>query len=135
MSLPILQTKLYAPRHQRQNKVVPRPRLTERLSGGLAGRVTLISAPAGFGKSTLLSEWIHGFGLAMVGGHPASKIPSPQYCWLTLDDDDNDPVRFLIYLIAGLQKFDRTLGDTTTALLQSPQPPAPKPSSPFCSTI
>jgi LuxR family maltose regulon positive regulatory protein len=122
MSLPILQTKLYAPRPQRQKNLVPRPYLAEKLISGLAGKVTLISAPAGFGKSTLLSEWI---------AETRTKIEAPpaishQVTWLTLDQDDNDPVRFLMYLIASLRKFDNTLGEIAWNLLQSPQPPAPK---------
>jgi LuxR family maltose regulon positive regulatory protein len=86
MSAPILATKLYIPR-PRPN-VVHRPRLIERLNEGHpSGRkLTLISAPAGYGKTTLLSEW----------------IPQSERCvtWVSLDDGDNDPVRFWAYFIA-----------------------------------
>ncbi len=131
MSLSILQTKLYASSPQRQKNVVPRPHLLDKLTGGLAGKVTLISAPAGFGKSTLLSEWLHNFAVLGFGGDVPTKTQNRkpqdlQFCWLTLDNDDNDPVRFLMYLIASLQKFGKTVGETAWPLLQSPQPPAIK---------
>lgn len=115
MALPILQTKLYTPRQQRQKNVVWRPLLLEKLRNGLGGKLTLISAPAGFGKSTLLREWL---------GQNAESSAAHAVAWLTLDSDDNDPVRFLLYLIASLQKFASTVGETAWGLLQSPQPPA-----------
>jgi LuxR family transcriptional regulator, maltose regulon positive regulatory protein len=126
MSLPILQTKLYVPRHQRPKNVVSRPHLTQKLLAGLLGKVTLISAPAGFGKSTLLSEWIAALRLNPAAAPALTPPISYQVTWLTLDDDDNDLVRFLLYLIASLQKFDSTIGETAWPLLQSPQPPTPK---------
>ena len=88
MSTPILATKLFIP--PPRPKVVPRPRLLERLNEGLHGKLTLISAPAGFGKTTLVSEW-----LAAPSGRPAA--------WLALDEGDSDPTRFLTYLVAALQ--------------------------------
>lgn len=133
MSLFLLQTKLYLPRRQRQKNIVPRPQLTAKLTAGLVGKVTLISAPAGFGKSTLLSEWIHDSGfetfameLDSIATNPQSTISNQKFCCLTLDNDDNDPVRFLLYLIAAVQKFDSTIGATAWDLLQSPQPPVAK---------
>src|SRR6266581_2239793 len=84
MPTPILATKLYIPR-LRPN-VVSRPRLIERLNEGLHGRLTLISAPAGFGKTTLVSEWLTGCG------RPAA--------WLSLDKGENAPACFLTYLIS-----------------------------------
>jgi LuxR family maltose regulon positive regulatory protein len=141
MSTPILATKLYIP--PPRSKVVPRPRLIERLDEGLpAGRkLTLISAPAGFGKTTLVGEWLAGLwhrpphrpdGLpgGQVGGRPAA--------WLSLDEGDNDLTRFLAYLVAALQTLavphrDATqseaegiapnIGAGVLAALQSPQPP------------
>ncbi len=111
MSVPLLATKLYIPRAR--SNLVPRPRLIERLAGGLTRPLTLISAPAGFGKTTLISEWRtsdagHDFPLA----------------WLSLDADDNDPTRFLTYLIAALQTLCSTIGESALALLQS-TPPSP----------
>ena len=82
MSTSILATKLYLPR-LRPN-VVSRPRLLERLNAGLHRKLTLIAAPAGFGKTTLVSEWLAG------GPRTAA--------WLSLEDQENDPARFLTYL-------------------------------------
>src|SRR3989337_2179408 len=89
MPPPILPTKLYTP--PPRPKVVLRPRLIERLNEGLpAGRkLTIISAPAGFGKTTLVSEWVAGCERPVA--------------WLSLDKGDNDPTRFLTYLVAALQ--------------------------------
>ncbi len=72
---------------------MPRPRLIERLNVGLHGKLTLISAPAGFGKTTLLSEWLAGGG---------QSEPGARVAWLSLDEGDNDVARFLAYLVAAL---------------------------------
>ena len=108
MSVQTLATKLYIPLPR--PRVVLRTRLIERLNEGLHGRLTLISAPAGFGKTTLVSEWLAGCE------RPAA--------WLSLDAGDNDPARFLTYLIAALQTIAPGIGDGVLAVLQSPQPPA-----------
>ena len=107
MPAPILATKLYVPPHR--PKVVLRPRLIERLNEGLQHKLTLISAAAGFGKTTLVSEWVAGYE------RPAS--------WLSLDEGDNDPNRFLAYLVAALQTVAADIGAGVLAALQSPQPP------------
>ena len=111
MPAPILATKLYIP-PPRPN-IVPRPRLIERLNDGLAkgGRLTLISASAGFGKTTLVSEWIAGCGQPVA--------------WLSLDEGDNDPIRFISYLIAALQTIKPGLGDELLPALHAShhQPP------------
>src|SRR5947199_8822846 len=107
---PILATKLYLPR-LRPN-VVSRPRLIERLNEGLYRKLTLISAPAGFGKTTLVSEWVEG-------------IERP-IAWLSLDEGDNDPARFLTYLVAALQTIAATIGEGVLGVLQSSQPPPPE---------
>src|SRR6266487_4246490 len=107
MSTPILATKLYIPR-PRPN-VVSRPRLLERLNEGLHRKLTLIAAPAGFGKTTLVSEWVEG-------------IERPT-AWLSLDEGDNDPARFLAYLVAALQTIAAHIGEGVLGALQSPQPP------------
>lgn len=108
MSTPILATKLYipAPRHN----VVLRPRLIERLNEGLHSKLTLIAAPAGFGKTTLVSEWA-----AACERRPA---------WMSLDKADNDPQQFLTYLIAALQTIEANVGEELLGVIQSPQPPS-----------
>ncbi|HEX2993645.1 MAG TPA: LuxR C-terminal-related transcriptional regulator [Anaerolineales bacterium] len=101
----MLATKLYIP-PARVNRV-PRPRLIGQLN--ILRPLTLIAAPAGFGKTTLLSDW----------------IPQSEYCvtWLSLDEDDNDPTRFWTYIIAALQRLRLDVGVSALTLLQSPQPP------------
>ena len=108
MSASILATKLYIP-PSRPN-VVLRARLLERLNEGLRRKLTLISAPAGFGKTTLVSEWLAG-----------CERPT---AWLSLDEGDNDPTRFLAYLVAALQTIVAKLGAEVLGALQSPQPPS-----------
>jgi len=105
MSIPLLTTKLYVP--PARPDLVPRPHLIERLIAGLDRKLTLVSAPAGFGKTTLVVEWLVGTGRRFV--------------WLALDEGDNDPVRFVAYLIAALQGIDERIGGTTQDLLGSPQ--------------
>ncbi len=105
--MPILATKLYTP--PLRPKVISRPRLIERLNEGLHRKLTLISAPAGFGKTTLVSEWLAG-----------CKQPA---AWLSLDAADNDPARFLTYLVAALQTLEAHIGAGVLAVLQSPQSP------------
>jgi LuxR family maltose regulon positive regulatory protein len=87
--------------------------LLERLDAGKRGKLTLVSAPAGFGKTTLVSEW------ASQGAAPVS--------WLSLDEGDNDRVRFLSYFIAALQRIESNIGQTALTVLQSPQPPQIEP--------
>src|SRR4028118_1738439 len=108
MSSPILTTKLYVP--PPRPEAVPPPRLIERLNEGLHRKLTLVSAPAGFGKTTLLGEWLAG------GERPAA--------WLSLDEGDNDPTRFLSYLVAALQTIAPNIGEGVLGALQSPQPPS-----------
>ncbi|MDB5075178.1 MAG: ATP-dependent transcriptional regulator, partial [Chloroflexi bacterium] len=107
MATPVLVTKLFVP-PPRPN-VVPRSRLIERLNEGLHRKMTLISAPAGFGKTTLVSAWVEG-------------IERPT-AWLSLDEGDNDPARFLAYLVAALQTRAAHVGTWVLAALQAPQPP------------
>ncbi len=108
----LLSTKLFIPPPRPQ--LVPRPRLTERLNDGLTRPLTLISAPPGFGKTTLLSEWHIGAG------------PDMPLAWLSLDADDNATVRFLTYLIASLETLRTGIGRDSLALLQSLQAPSLK---------
>ncbi len=109
MALPILATKFYVP-PPRPNAVL-RPHLIERLNEDLrrSPSVILASAPAGFGKTTLLSEW-------------ATSCVQP-IAWLSLDEGDSDPTRFLTYLIAALQTVNASIGEGTLRALESPQLP------------
>src|ERR1019366_8995312 len=107
MPTPILATKLYAPRLRPH--VVLRPRLIERLNEGLHRKLTLIAAPAGFGKTTLVSVWVAGC--------------DRQVAWLSLAKGDSDPTLFLTYLVAALRTIAATLGGGVLGMLQSPQPP------------
>jgi LuxR family maltose regulon positive regulatory protein len=121
VSTEILQTKLYIPLPK--PTLTPRPHLVERLNAGLSRKVIVISAPAGFGKTTLLAE----FGThIMADSVPAARRP-PQLCWLSLDEFDNDPVRFWTHFIAALQKNQCELGSDALAMLQaSPQALPPR---------
>ena len=121
MSTTVLATKLYIP--PPRAKIILRSRLIERLNEGLQRKLTLISASAGFGKTTLVSEWI-------------ASCERP-VAWLSLDEGDNDPTRFLTYFVTALQTFAQRsprreskvegiaakLGEGVLGVLQSPQPP------------
>ena len=110
----LLQTKLYIPPIRRE--LVSRPRLIERLDAALPTRdafpraLTLVSAPAGFGKTTLVSEWVHKMGSH---GHAPLHV-----AWLSLDEGDNDPARFLAYLIAALHTIDPAVAQAAQATLE-----------------
>ena len=110
MDMPLLQTKLYTPLSR--SNLVARPHLIERLNEGLDRKLTLVSAPAGFGKTTLVAEWL---------GQTAIPV-----AWLSLDKDDGDLTRFLTYFVAALQQIEEKVGQTTQRLLQAPQPPPPE---------
>lgn len=103
----ILTTKLHIP--PLRSKHVLRSRLIERLNASAQRKLILVSAPAGFGKTTLVSEWI-------AQGKRAAT-------WLSLDENDNDPARFLSYLIAALQRVQPGIGQSVLPVLQVPQPP------------
>jgi len=104
---PILATKLYIP--PPRPKAVKRARLIQRLNDGHDNKLTLISAPAGFGKTTLVSEWIANC--------------DRNTAWLSLDSGDNDPTRFLAYLVAALQSVMPKVGEAVLSMLYSPMPP------------
>ena len=105
----LLSTKLFIPRPRKN--LVSRPHLVERLNEGLEKKLTLVAAPAGFGKTTLLSEW----------------IPQSPRCvtWFSLDEADNDSTRFWTYFISSLQGLHPDFSKSALALLQSPQAPPP----------
>ena len=93
----LLHTKFYLP-GLRAPSLVPRPRLLEKMGAGLEGRLTLVSAPAGFGKTTLISD----FGLWILESARQTEHPKPKLCWLSLDGNDDDLARFMTYLVAAM---------------------------------
>jgi len=120
MSFSILVTKLYIspPRPE----LISRPSLIKRLNAGMDRKLTLISAPAGFGKTTLVSQWVDQISMV-----PTNESQIENRCaWLSLDEGDNDLVRFLAYFIAAIKKNDEIeppFGDAVLSMLQSPQLP------------
>jgi LuxR family maltose regulon positive regulatory protein len=120
MPTSILATKLFIP--PTRPEIVPRPRLVKQLNEGLQRKLSLISAPAGFGKTTLVSEWVdkiksHANGESQIGN---------QVAWLSLDEGDSDPASFLAYLIAALNRvegIETAMVKNLLGMLQSPQPP------------
>ena len=99
--MPVLGTKVHVPRPR--PRLVARPRLTERLDAtvGSGTRLVLVSAPAGFGKTTLLTQWLDRLG-AGDGGSPGAE-PALRVAWLSLDPGDSDPRRFLTHLVAAVR--------------------------------
>jgi LuxR family maltose regulon positive regulatory protein len=140
---PLLSTKLFVP--PIRSELVPRPRLARRLNAGLLGpgghqgrlafarKLTLVSAPAGFGKTTLLSDWVSSLRPPTAGPDSTpvqksrSQIPNLesqiQVAWLSLDKGDDDAARFWSHFIAALQTIHPDVGDTALAAFQSPQSP------------
>jgi LuxR family maltose regulon positive regulatory protein len=114
----LLTTKLYVP--QVLPTFVPRPRITERLSMGMAGRLTLVTAPAGFGKTTAVSAWLHPQSEASVA-YPFVLHPE-RVVWVSLDAADNNATRFWAYMLAALEALVPEAGAVRQALSQSPPP-------------
>ena len=118
MSAPILATKLHIP--EPRPRAVSRPRLLERLNRdlrqdrGFARKLTLISAPAGFGKTALAGAWVAGF---------EQCVPKVRVAWLSLEEADGNLARFLTYFIAALQTIVADFGAGILVSLQRPQPP------------
>lgn len=104
----MLLTKLHIP--SPSQNIVHRPELYEKLNIGLSRKLILVSAPAGFGKTTLISDWIN-----------QNKIPT---AWFSLDKGDNDPVEFLSYIISGIQSIDKEFGQSVLHLIHSPNKPS-----------
>lgn len=110
MPRPLLETKLFLPRPRRG--VVARARLRERLDRGTEGKLTLVAAPAGFGKTTLLADWL------------AARSPvAASVAWLSIDPSDNDAASFWTYLIAALQTVVPDIGADAQMLLNTSRPP------------
>ncbi len=116
MSLPLIQTKFYIP-PIRSSHIV-RPRLRETLNHDLTQegvfnrKLTLICAPAGYGKTSLTIDWLNSL-----------KLP---VAWLSLDERDNDPIRFLTYLVNAFRQVFPEVGRPSLEMLQAPQLPAPE---------
>ncbi len=108
MDAPLLKTKLYKP--QVRPEIVPRQRLLEKLNAGLDRKLTLVSAPAGYGKTTLISAWLQATEMS--------------FAWLSLDKEDNEPIRFFTYLVSALQGIDAEFGRSIQEWLEAPHPPA-----------
>ena len=123
MDTPLLATKFYISR--RRPDRIPRARLLAGLNSdlwqddGFARRLTLVCAPAGFGKTTLLTEWLQGVGQALPGREPL-------IAWLSLDPDDNDLQRFLAYLVGAFRHARPDVLADTQQLLVTPQVPTAK---------
>lgn len=107
---PLLETKLYIP--QWRSGLVSRPRLVERLDQGAERKLTVVSAPAGFGKTTLLAEWL-----------AAPRTNARAVAWVSLSQSDNDPALFWAYVISALQKVKAGVGQHALSILHSSQPP------------
>ena len=105
---PLVETKLFLP--QPRGDAVARPRLTELLDRGRRARLTLVSAPAGFGKTTLLARWLTA---------PADQR---SVAWLSLEEADSQPALFWTYLVTAVQRAVPEVGDSALALLQTRQP-------------
>ncbi|MFO7741577.1 MAG: LuxR C-terminal-related transcriptional regulator [Anaerolineae bacterium] len=103
----LLRTKLLVP--PIPGRVIARPRLLDQLADGLACRLILVAAPAGFGKTTALGQWLAGSGI--------------DTAWVSLDQRDNDPTRFWAYVVAALQTRRPDVGATALSMLQAPHPP------------
>ena len=103
-TIPLLETKLHAPR--RRGGIVPRPRLQARRDRRTPPALTVVSAPAGYGKSTLLAEWF---------------ADDPTTAWLSLDRRDNDAARFWTYVVAALRTVDPDVGAVSLPMLRSPE--------------
>ncbi len=108
MNTQILTTKLHIP--SARTELVQRTELIQKLNAGLHKKLTLVSAPAGFGKSTLISVWL--------------SQNKRSTAWLSLDEEDLDLARFIRYLVAGIQSIDSKIGEAVLKALSSPQPPS-----------
>jgi LuxR family maltose regulon positive regulatory protein len=112
----LLSTKLSPPRLH--PTLVPREGLLRRLDEGLQHQLTLLSAPAGFGKTTLVRKW-----MAALQASQAEDRQRITVAWLSLDRGDNDPIRFWRYVVAALRRFDAEIGTTALNMFRAPQSP------------
>lgn len=105
-----MQTKLFIP--TARSRLVTRQALLSQLNAGLNAKLTLVATPAGFGKTTLIADW-------------GNQMTHTKMCWVSLDQHDNDPARFLTYVVAAMQTAVSDFGQSIQVVLQSPQPPLP----------
>jgi len=118
----LLSTKFFIPQPHVAN--LGRPRLLAKLHAGLTSRLLLLAAPAGFGKTTLVTDWLHELQQGtMQESQPGVRVRY-RVGWLSLGEEDNTPTQFLTYLIAALQRINPMLGADAQALLTTPQPPS-----------
>ena len=123
----LLKTKLFIP--PARPGQVARPQLMQKLEDGLQSgqRLTLVSAPPGFGKTTIITEWIAGYSNPQSAGLPApGSGRNVRFCWLALDEGDSDPIHFWRYLLTALQTAEPQLGEAELNALRSSQPPSLK---------
>jgi LuxR family maltose regulon positive regulatory protein len=125
----LLTTKFHIPHTRRE--LILRPRLIEQLNNGLDCKLTLISAPAGFGKTTLITEWVENYNLSIANEGQAPR----RIAWLSLDEGDNDLTRFLVYFITALNRVagnKATIGEGALDLLESSRP---RPAEPILNSL
>ena len=118
----LLESKFFQPRPRQD--IVVRPRLLAQLNTGLQRKLILVLAQAGFGKTTLVAHWLNTL-TQVPAADPAHQetLARPLSVWLSLDENDNDPLRFFDYLITALQRADSSVGQHARYLLSAPQPP------------
>jgi len=111
----LLATKFFVP--SSSHPLIARPQLTTLLNHSLRRKLTLVSAPAGFGKTTLLSSWVQSF--------PQMKPQAPLVAWVSLDEDDNEPALFWTYALTALDAVQPGLCTQLLTYLQTQQAPTP----------
>ncbi len=111
----LLATKFFVP--SSSHPLIARPQLTTLLNHSLRRKLTLVSAPAGFGKTTLLSSWVQSF--------PQTKPQAPLVAWVSLDEDDNEPTLFWTYALTALDAVQQGLCTQLLTYLQTQQAPKP----------
>ena len=116
MARPVIATKLYVPRPR--PGLVPRPRLLERLRRGAESRLTLVSAPAGFGKSTLLAAWLAERAAEAPEGPAATSAEAQCVAWVSLDRADSEPASFWTYVLTAIRNAAPETGATALAQLE-----------------
>lgn len=122
----LLKTKFYVPAVE--SELVRRPRLVEQLNDALRRKLRLVvlAATAGFGKTTLVAEWLAQLNTQSGGAGALPSQAPAAYAWLSLDETDDDPVRFWTYVVAAFQSIIPDVGGTSLELLRTVAAPAPE---------